>query len=184
MTIENTPQAWSDRAVTARTSHEAALWSEKGQRDRMVAVIKALDPQPGERLLDFGCGTGRLVEFLPDGVGYMGHDWSLGMLTRAKVDHPGHQWTASQPMGKFDLVACIGTFNLKHNWSKEKTWMMLLRCWILNRPRALVACLYRGEDRACLRYEPVETLAAVRNLDALSTVSEYLPNDLLLVMKR
>lgn len=184
--IPNTPEAWTKRANTTATSHEAALWSEKGQRDRFVAVLKTLDPQPGEWLLDVGCGTGLLSTFMPEGTQYIGCDWSIGMIARARREHPGWPFLVVCPAGRYDLVACIGTFNLKHDWSKGQTWQMLRRLWDTNTPRAMAVTLYRGDDPNCLVYEPDEAMAFADSLPHASTmrIDEHRHNDFLLTVRR
>ncbi len=45
---------------------------------------------PGDRLLDLGCGQGRVAHLIPEGVSYMGLDFSAEMiaLARAEADRP------------------------------------------------------------------------------------------------
>lgn len=180
MTIANTPEAWSERAATAETSHEAALWSANGQHARFSAVLGALDPQPEESLLDFGCGTGGFCEWLRGGIDYVGYDWSFGMIARAIGSHPGSRFVVTEPQGPFDLVACIGPFNLPDNWSKQQTWDTLTRLWA-RAGRALAVNLYCGDDVRCLRYDSTEipTFAGARH-----RIHRPLPNDLLVVYER
>jgi SAM-dependent methyltransferase len=179
----NTPQAWSARAA-APTSHEAALWSEEGQRKRFAAVIEALAPQPGEWLLDFGCGTGLFSTYVREGVNYFGYDWSDGMVERAKRDHPAHTFVSTLSMIDFDVVACIGCFNLGDNWSRKQTWDTLTDLWA-NTNRALAVCLYSGgHDDDCISYLDSECIEFCETLDAKWTVERHLQNDLLLVLKR
>ena len=177
----NSPAAWSERA-TRENSWDAALWSEQGQRDRFASVLEALNPQPGETLLDYGCGTGAFTDWIPDGVNYLGYDWSPGMLIRAELDHPKHRFTDTEPVASFDLVACVGPFNLPDGWSKQQTRDTLARLWQRTQ-RTLVVCLYAGADNDCLIYTEAEALdfGAVRGN---ASVRRHLPNDLLLTVRR
>lgn len=43
---------------------------------------------PGESVLDLGCGNGRLVSGLPEGVKYLGIDFSKTLLSEAKSLYP------------------------------------------------------------------------------------------------
>lgn len=194
--IANSPAAWSERAKL-NTSWDAAMWSPEGQQARFAAVLEALAPRAGETLLDFGCGTGSLFDHLPDTVGYTGFDWSAGMIKRALLDHPG------SPPGRFfsnggsglpgplsyaytptyDLIACIGPFNLRDGWSRTETWNVLNDLWGRT-GRALAACLYAGEDPACLAYTMNETSEFAAAAGARHTARKHLPNDILLVMER
>jgi len=54
------------------------------------AVFDLLAPQPGELILDVGCGTGRyLRELARRGAGAVGADPSMGMLAVARRAHSG-----------------------------------------------------------------------------------------------
>lgn len=186
--IANTPEAWTERALTAAASHEAALWSPRGQRDRFAAVLGALKPQPGETLLDYGCGTGSLSEVLPHGVGYTGVDWSAGMITRARREHPGRAFCcarAGEVRLPADVTACVGPFNLRENWSKKQTWETIATLWSGTR-RALATSFYAGSDTDCLIYDEDElTLLATRLLGVRwFSIRRHRRNDLLLVMTR
>lgn len=180
---ENTAGAWSERATIAEP-WTACGWSAAGQYARHTAAIAALDPKPGERLLDWACGTGELFEMLPDGVAYLGYDRSDGMVDRARRDHAGtFQNFEPTSLAGFDLIACIGPFNLPDGWSKTQTWQTLHRLWEQSRCRALVASLYAGDDPNCLIYTEQELWANAR-LSWNVHVTRILPNDLMLEARR
>ena len=182
--IANTPTAWDERAQ-APSAWQAALWSERGQTQRFLAVLRALELQPGERLLDYGCGIGRFCEFLPEGVHYQGFDWSEEMMKRARTQYPHGSFIPLYPTAGFDHIVCIGTFNLADNWSREQTWGKLEELWKMARS-TLVVSLYRGEDPDSLRYDPVSAAVFAETLGCTRCTIEtgYLPNDLLLVLRR
>lgn len=181
--IENTPQAWSERAK-APTSHEAALWSARGQTERFRAILDALNPRPGDTILDYGCGTGALSEFCSMDC-YVGYDWATGMIRRARRDHRGYAFVRSlEPVQKFDLVACVGTFNLVHDWSKEQTWETIIQLWGRTL-RALAVSLYAGADTDCMIYTRKDAFRFGQLPDAqLVSVTQPRPNDLLLLVER
>ncbi len=56
-------------------------------------VVDLLGPQPGERVLDLGCGTGHLTAEIARAVGddgsVLGIDRSAEMVARAREAHPG-----------------------------------------------------------------------------------------------
>lgn len=76
--------------------------------------IALLRPQPGERILDAGCGTGRNLEVLASaGASPFGLDFSAGMLSVARRRAPGVpvlQADLQQPLpfrnATFDAVLC------------------------------------------------------------------------------
>jgi len=52
---------------------------------RQVFIDQYVDPQPNDRILDVGCGTGTIVAFLPRGVHYLGLDLSPDYIAAAKI---------------------------------------------------------------------------------------------------
>ncbi|ADB38627.1 class I SAM-dependent methyltransferase [Spirosoma linguale] len=52
-------------------------------------VLNLLDPQPGERILDLGCGTGELTARIAEsGAKIIGLDASLSMISKARESFP------------------------------------------------------------------------------------------------
>jgi SAM-dependent methyltransferase len=61
-----------------------AVQSLVGSRGLMREVVPAyVQPRPGERILDLGCGPGELMDFLPD-VEYLGLDRNAGYVAAAQ----------------------------------------------------------------------------------------------------
>lgn len=182
--IANTPQAWSERA-RVEAPWEAALWSEQGQKLRFQAVLRHLDLQVGDTLLDFGCGTGEFHASLPLWVQYHGLDWADGMRERAGV-RPGVYVHDELPDMMFDHIIAVGPFNLADNWTKEATKMQLLELWHEYTRTTLVVCFYRGDDPNCLTYraEDLVEMARLSGCHRFSVDATYLDNDLLLEMRR
>src|SRR5436305_13452051 len=53
-------------------------------------VVDLLAPQPDERILDLGCGTGHLTRQIADrGASVIGIDVSPDMVERARAQYPG-----------------------------------------------------------------------------------------------
>ncbi len=179
----NTPAAWSARAAI-ETPWGAGGMSEHGQQARHQVVLGRLAPQPGETLLDYGCGTGQLAERLPADVGYLGFDWADGLVERAGREHAHRVFTTIEPDWPFRLIACIGPFNLPDGWSKADTWETIRRLWGIC-TRAMAVSLYAGDDERNIRYLPSEIAATAAALTHSFTVERgYLPNDLLMVLRR
>ena len=179
----NTPAAWTARAETAPSPWEACGWSEQSQRARLDKVVEALNPRPGETLLDWGCGTGELASRLAAEIRYVGFDWSEGMVTRASRSHPGRAFQTWEPRGRFDLVACVGALNLPGGWSKEMTWATLRRLWD-NCGRAMAVSLYAGSDTSCLIYTDAECKTFACGESFYRRVERWRPNDILVVLER
>ncbi len=181
--MENTPAAWSDRALMSETSWEAAGWSQTSQNARFQQVVEALNPQPGETLYDFGCGTGELTTYLQGDIGYTGFDSAQGMVDRAAREHPGHHFQTWEPRHTFDLVAAVGPFNLTDHWSKQMTFATLRRLWDMT-GRAMCVSLYAGTDPRCLVYSEQECARFASGESYWWHVDRWRPNDILVTMDR
>lgn len=182
-TVENTPRAWDERAEEHREPWLAALWSQEGQTCRFAAVLSHLELRAGDGVLDYGCGTGRLSEFLPRHVDYFAYDTSAGMRERCAREHPRANVLQEPPRFPFDHVVAVGPFNLADRWSLDDTRRELQGLWRLT-VRTLVVSLYRGRDGACLRY-PVDMVARwASELSDSFVVDAHMPNDVLLVARR
>ena len=181
----NSPQAWDERAALA-TSWEAALWSEEGQRRRFEAIEHYLDLGIGDSVLDYGCGTGGLCEFLPPTVNYFGWDWSPKMRERARKEHPSATILNQAPRVKvYDHIVCCGVFNLAENWTHEQTWNVVRQLW-KQTGKSLVLSLYRGTDPYSLRYSLDEIADCIWRLSIRKYVVDctYADNDILVCLLR
>ncbi|WP_135303909.1 methyltransferase domain-containing protein [Haloarcula amylovorans] len=73
-------------------------------------VLRLLDPQPGERILDVGCGTGHLTAAIADsGADVVGIDATSAMIAKARETYPDlvfEQADAREydPNSEFDAV--------------------------------------------------------------------------------
>lgn len=95
------------------------LWSRLvgGRRAQTLIVRDHIRPSPGMRLLDLGCGTGELLEFL-DGVNYVGVNLSADYVTRAREVfgnraefHVGDVTSFEPPEASFDVAVAIGVLH-------------------------------------------------------------------------
>jgi SAM-dependent methyltransferase len=62
------------------------------REDRIVAATLARLVEPGDRVLDLGCGTGKALELLPIHSSYVGIDVSAGMLAEARLKFPNGEF--------------------------------------------------------------------------------------------
>lgn len=181
--LRNDVAAWDARARDSRTSHGAALWSEHGQTTRFVRALNHLSLFPGDRVLDYGCGTARFCEFLPRDVAYWGLDSSAEMRERARREHPRATILRPDELTELDAfahVVAIGPFNLADGWSKQQTFETLEWLYSLVE-QSMIVSLYRGNDPDSIRYEEDELARFARGLSSrfvLDTV--YAENDILL----
>jgi len=77
---DTTPNEWDTRDY----DDDHAFVFEYGED-----VVGLLDPEPGERILDLGCGTGHLSAAIADGgASVVGLDRDPAMLAEARAAHP------------------------------------------------------------------------------------------------
>lgn len=155
------------------------MWSEQGQKERFEVVSNAIDCVFGS-LVDFGCGTGEFSEwFNPDH--YLGYDWSHSMVERALNEHPHYRFISTLPWRHFDIIACVGTFNLPGSFAE--TWQTLNSLWDRT-DKQLIVSLYYGNDENCLSYDEYDCLDFAKPRASRWRIEKHRHNDLLMVMWR
>jgi len=141
---------------------QARLWRR--------AVVRAVDPRPGMRVLDLAAGTGTSSSpFVTAGAQVVPCDFSLGMLRVGKVRAPGLPFVACDGMrlpfadGAFDAVTI--SFGLRNVQDPGAALRELLR---VTRPGGrLVLCEFSHPTWPPFRTVYVEYL--MRALPALAT---------------
>src|SRR5205823_785581 len=116
-------QAMSDvlAGVKSILAYPAAydLWSRAvgGSRAQTIIVREHVRPWPRARILDLGCGTGELLDYLGD-VTYTGVDVSDEYIARARDRRgqrasflAGDATSLSVPARDFDRVVAIGVLH-------------------------------------------------------------------------
>ncbi len=84
-----------------------------------IATTKAVDPKPGERVLDVACGTGTSTASLAKrGARVIGVDFSAGMIEQARVRHPELEFIEADamalPFGDDEFDAVTISFGLRN----------------------------------------------------------------------
>lgn len=178
---------WDGLALTAPTPWEAALWSQRGQITRMDRAAHYLDLTPGDNLLDFGCGTGFYTNWIPQGANYVGVDSSMAMVERATREHPGYAFMDSRFMRMQPLdythILVMGTLNMESDFTMQRAINKLQELWDLE-PKVLVASLYHGTDERNLQFDPSFLATMADGIASQWIVDHYLPNDLMLVLRK
>ena len=83
----------------------------KSKRHFVTAHVRA---GAGDRILDLGCATGAMLEFLPPGIEYVGVDLDPGYIEQAEATRGGRgtfvcaDITTYDPQAEFDIVMGYG----------------------------------------------------------------------------
>jgi SAM-dependent methyltransferase len=75
-----------DRVLASSGLYEASRRLIGAQNEMRRLVDEVVHPQPGQRLLDFGCGNGRLVPYLR-GTEYVGVDGNQSYIDAASAEY-------------------------------------------------------------------------------------------------
>lgn len=94
--IDN-PKFWAQRLkdTSSNDRHHAvfvctnAMWEQINERHR---VALANHVRPTDKVLDLGCGWGRLLDLLPPHASYTGIDLCPDFIAMARMERPGHQF--------------------------------------------------------------------------------------------
>ena len=97
--------------------------------DKYLSKLKS-----GQSVLDVGCGNGKLVSGLPEGVEYLGTDFSKTLLDEAKKLYPKHKFVYGDvvnpkhwvDLGKYDAIFCVAV--LHHIPEREQQVYILKEC--------------------------------------------------------
>lgn len=178
---------WEEKAK-APTEHEANGWSERSHAIRMVCAVDVADLQPGDTVLDWGCGTGRMLDFLGSGIRYLGVDPSQAMIDRAIRERPENEadfvCSPCLPIGEYDHVFALGCWNVKP-WQPEWTWEQITALWTSTRKKLIVSLLRSAGDDVSVTYDPLDAVRWAKSLSPRYWLDcAYLSNDMLLGLER
>jgi demethylmenaquinone methyltransferase / 2-methoxy-6-polyprenyl-1,4-benzoquinol methylase len=135
-----------DRVNNLLSVGNAPLWR--------LATVRAVDPQPGERILDVGAGTGTSSAALTKtGATVVGVDISPGMLEEARRKHPDLEFVEANadrlPFGSDEFDAVTVSFGLRNMKDPKAALGEMYR--VLKPGGRLVICEFSRPPRAVLR---------------------------------
>ena len=135
-----------DRTNAVLSVGNAALWR--------IATTKAVDPKPGERILDIACGTGTsTVPLARSGATVVGIDFSPQMIAEAGKKHPKIEFREADatklPFGDDEFDAVTISFGLRNVQDPKKALAEMYR--VLKPGGRLVVCEFSKPPRAILR---------------------------------
>ncbi|MDY7003476.1 MAG: class I SAM-dependent methyltransferase [Cyanobacteriota bacterium] len=120
-------------------SPEGVQWSDSQTQERRMDILAQIDNLSSAKILDFGCGTGKLLSFLQEkrefNGEYVGYDISSLMIDKAKKKFPRHRFECRDIFTDgvpefFDYVLISGVFNnlVDRNWELMTALLNLLFC--------------------------------------------------------
>jgi len=109
------------RASREYFNRQASSWKSHPEEDELIlGHLRRFGIRPGERVLDLGCGTGRLNPLLCQLTGYSGKlvqaDYAREMLQVGRQKNPNSQWICADAHrlsfrdDRFDRIVCVSTF--------------------------------------------------------------------------
>ena len=135
-----------DRTNAVLSGGNAALWR--------IATVKAIDPKPGERILDIAAGTGTSSAALAkSGAEVVALDFSPGMIEEGRKRHPdltfveGDAEALPFPPQSFDAVTI--SFGLRNVNNPQLAIGEMYR--VLKPGGRLVICEFSHPDRAVIK---------------------------------
>lgn len=119
-----------------------------------LATVRAIDPQPGERILDIAAGTGTSSAAIArSGVEVVALDFSAGMIEVGRKKHPRLEFVEGDatklpfPDGEFDVVTI--SFGLRNIHAAQAALTEMFR--VMKPGGRLVICEFSKPPRAVFR---------------------------------
>ncbi len=135
-----------DRTNDILSAGNAVLWR--------IATTKAVDPQPGERVLDIAAGTGTSsVAFAKTGARVVAVDFSAGMIAEGRKRHPNIEFIEANaeqlPFGDNEFDAVTISFGLRNVNNPKQALSEMYR--VLKPGGRLVICEFSTPPQYLLR---------------------------------
>lgn len=142
-------------------------------------IEDTLQPQPGERVLDIGCGVGASLRHLPDSVGYVGIDASEEYIRKARISY-GHRGeficldlakVDGDQLGRFERVIAFGV--LHHLPDDLAQRVVELAGWVLRPGGRFVSidpCYVAGQSRVAKWFIDNDRGLHVRDVTGFKTI--------------
>jgi SAM-dependent methyltransferase len=180
---ESSPEAWDSYANGGGPDYLIADCGSPESHERRLRALLRLPIGKADNLLELGCGTGRLADFIPGGVSYKGLDWSQEViaLARRRRSRGSFRCGSLADLTPHDWVVASGPFNYSEGWSKRLTAEAIVAMWGASR-RGIAVTVLRVPAGGRLHYDASELISFLAGCDwaHLELDRSYLPNDICL----
>ena len=180
---ESSPQSWDSYASGGGPDYLIADCGSPESHERRLRALLRLPLGGTDALLELGCGTGRLADFIPRGVSYAGLDWSREVIALARRRRPEGAFRCGSlaDLTPHDWVVASGPFNYSEGWSKRQTAEAVAAMWKASR-RGIALTVLRVPAAGRLHYDGAELISFMAGCDwaRLELDRSYLPNDICL----
>jgi SAM-dependent methyltransferase len=180
---ESSPQAWDAYAGAGGPDYLVADCGSPESHERRLRAILRLPIEEEDTLLEFGCGTGRLADFVPRGVRYEGLDWSREVvaLARRRRPHGAFGCGSTGDLTPHDWVVASGPFNYASGWSKRQTAEAVTAMWNASRRGiALTVLCVPADGRLSYGGDELMSFLGACDWSQVELDRSYLPNDMCL----
>ncbi len=162
-----TPKKWDAELYEAR---HGFVW-RLGE-----GVVDFLNPQPGERILDLGCGTGQLTQKIADsGANVLGLDASPDMIGQARQNYPNLQFVLANAAAlKFENEFDAVFSNAALHWMLDRAGVVAGAARALKKGGRFVAEL-GGNGNVRELERAIETVAAKYHTGPIPERRTYYP---------
>ncbi len=163
---ESSPQAWDSYARQGGADYIIADCGSPESHELRLRSVLRLPTRPGDTLLEFGCGTGRLADLVPDDVRYEGLDWSAEAIRQAQRRRPNHVFRCGSvsELVPHDWVVASGPFNYAKGWSRTQTAEAVAAMWGASR-RGIALTVLRVPADGRLHYGDEELISFLTGCD-------------------
>lgn len=178
---ENSPEVWDSLASPQFSDHIVGNYGSSGSQVRRMEALMKLPLRAGDRLIDFGCGTGRLADLLDPEITYEGIDWSAGIVEEARRRRPEKIFRVGSisDLTEADWVVACGPFNISKGWDKDRTADAVRAMWAAAQ-KGIGLSLFSADAPDRLSHSGSDVLRYLEGCDwsQLELDRSYLPNDL------
>jgi trans-aconitate methyltransferase len=139
-------------------------------------VVEFLNPQPGERILDLGCGTGQLTQKIAEsGADVLGLDASADMIGQARQNYPRLQFVLADAAAlKFENEFDAVFSNAALHWILDRAGVVAGIARVLKKGGRFVA-EFGGKGNVRILERAIDKVAAKYHTGPIPEKRTYYP---------